>query len=93
MQVCGPRLNPVLVPMLVLVSVCVCLGLQVLRLGAPVTSLSLSPSLDLLATTHTNRRGVYLWANQVCLHTCSWATSCMCTGVIVSAYGQMHTLP
>lgn len=38
--------------------------LQVLVLGAPVTSLSLSPSLDLLATTHVNRRGIYLWSNQ-----------------------------
>ena len=37
---------------------------QVLRLGAPVTALSLSPSLDMLATCHTNRKGVYLWANQ-----------------------------
>ena len=35
-----------------------------MRLGAPVTSLSLSPGLDLLATCHINRRGVYLWANQ-----------------------------
>ncbi|GLC36521.1 hypothetical protein PLESTM_000455900 [Pleodorina starrii] len=38
--------------------------LQVLKLGSPVTSLSLSPSLDLLATTHVNRRGIYLWSNQ-----------------------------
>ncbi len=38
---------------------------QVLKLGAPVTSLSLSPALDLLATTHVNRRGIYMWSNQV----------------------------
>ncbi|GIL87705.1 hypothetical protein Vretifemale_15746 [Volvox reticuliferus] len=38
--------------------------LQVMKLGSPVTSLSLSPSLDLLATTHVNRRGIYLWSNQ-----------------------------
>ncbi|BDA46919.1 probable guanine nucleotide-binding protein subunit beta-like protein at C-terminar half [Coccomyxa sp. Obi] len=37
--------------------------LQVLRLGAPVTALSLSPSMDMLATTHVNRRGIYLWSN------------------------------
>lgn len=39
--------------------------LQVLRLGSPVTSLSLSPSQDLLATTHVEHDGVYLWANQL----------------------------
>jgi U3 small nucleolar RNA-associated protein 21 len=38
--------------------------LQVLRLGAPVTSLSLAPDATLLATTHVERAGVYLWANQ-----------------------------
>jgi U3 small nucleolar RNA-associated protein 21 len=32
--------------------------------GPPVTALSLSPALDLLATAHANRRGVFLWANQ-----------------------------
>jgi hypothetical protein len=41
--------------------------LQVMRLGSPVTSLSLGPAQDLLATTHTGKRGIYLWANQVCL--------------------------
>jgi hypothetical protein len=35
-----------------------------MRLGGPVTGLSLSPALDLLATTHTDRRGIYLWSNQ-----------------------------
>ena len=39
---------------------------QVMALGGPpVTALSLSPALDLLATTHSDRRGIYLWANQV----------------------------
>ena len=32
--------------------------------GPPVTALSLSPALDLLATAHAGRRGVFLWANQ-----------------------------
>ena len=36
---------------------------QVLRLGAPVKALSLSPVMDMLATTHVNRRGIYLWSN------------------------------
>ncbi len=36
---------------------------QVLRLGAPITSFSLPPAMDLLATCHVNRRGIYLWSN------------------------------
>ncbi len=36
-----------------------------MRLGSPVTSLSLSPATDLLATTHVEHRGVFLWANQL----------------------------
>lgn len=36
-----------------------------LRLGAPVTALSLSPAMDLLATAHVGRRGLYLWANSL----------------------------
>jgi U3 small nucleolar RNA-associated protein 21 len=35
----------------------------VLRLGLPVTTLSMSPSMDMLATAHVNRRGIYLWSN------------------------------
>ena len=38
--------------------------LQVLKLGDPVTSLSLSPSMDILVTTHVEKRGLYTWANQ-----------------------------
>jgi WD40 repeat protein len=38
--------------------------LQVMHLGAPVTALSLSPTMDLLATTHVGRVGLYLWANR-----------------------------
>lgn len=38
---------------------------QVMRMGSPVTSLSLSPAGDLLATTHTQQRGVFLWSNQM----------------------------
>lgn len=36
-----------------------------MRLGAPVTSLSLGPSQDLLATAHVGKRGIYLWSNQM----------------------------
>lgn len=36
-----------------------------LRLGTPITSFSLAPSMDMLATTHVEREGVYLWANQL----------------------------
>jgi len=38
---------------------------QAMAMGAPVTSLSLSPGRDLLATTHVNKRGVFLWSNQL----------------------------
>ena len=41
--------------------------LQTLRFsdrdGHVVTGMSLSPSMDMLATTHEGKRGVYLWAN------------------------------
>ena len=30
---------------------------------SPVVGLSLSPAMDMLATVHEGRRGVYLWAN------------------------------
>ena len=33
-------------------------------MGPPVTSFSLAPDMGLLATAHTQRRGIYLWANQ-----------------------------
>ena len=38
--------------------------LQRLLLGAPPTSVSLSPTGDLLATAHAGARGVCLWSNQ-----------------------------
>jgi len=34
-------------------------------MGTPVTSLSLSVTQDLLATSHINKRGVFLWSNQL----------------------------
>ena len=37
--------------------------LQVLKLGASVTSFSLSPNQEILATTHPDNKGIYLWAN------------------------------
>ena len=39
--------------------------LQTMRLSreSPVVGLSLSPNMDVLATVHAGRRGVYLWAN------------------------------
>lgn len=38
--------------------------MQVLRMGPAITGLSLAPGQELLATTHANLRGIYLWANQ-----------------------------
>jgi len=37
--------------------------LQVLDLGAPVTSLSLSPAMEMLATTHPEHNSIFLWSN------------------------------
>ena len=39
--------------------------LQALDLGAVATSISLSPGGELLATTHRELRGVYLWSNRM----------------------------
>lgn len=39
--------------------------MQVVQLGSPVTALQLSPGLDLLATCHVKRRGIYLWYNNL----------------------------
>lgn len=36
-----------------------------MRLGAPVTGLSLSPTHEMLATVNAGRRGIYLWSNQM----------------------------
>ena len=32
---------------------------------SPITSLSLSPAMDVLVTTHVERRGIYAWANEL----------------------------
>lgn len=37
---------------------------QVMRLGSPVTAVTLSPRMDLLATAHVGQRGIFLWSNQ-----------------------------
>ncbi len=37
---------------------------QVMVLGAPVTAVTLSPAMDLLATAHAGQRGIFLWSNQ-----------------------------
>lgn len=34
-----------------------------LDLGAPVTSLSLSPAMEMLATTHPEHNSIFLWSN------------------------------
>lgn len=36
-----------------------------MRLGTPVTALTLSPCMDMLATAHASARGIYLWSNQL----------------------------
>jgi U3 small nucleolar RNA-associated protein 21 len=39
--------------------------LQVLALGAVVTSIALSPGMELLATAHVGQRGIALWSNRL----------------------------
>ncbi|GAQ79609.1 WD repeat-containing protein [Klebsormidium nitens] len=39
--------------------------LDAMKLDVPITALSLSPGMDMLATTHANRNGIYLWANRL----------------------------
>ncbi|OMO94083.1 hypothetical protein CCACVL1_06188 [Corchorus capsularis] len=38
--------------------------IDAIRVDVPITALSLSPNMDVLATTHVDQNGVYLWVNQ-----------------------------
>ncbi|XP_050218375.1 U3 small nucleolar RNA-associated protein 21 homolog [Mercurialis annua] len=38
--------------------------IDAVHVDVPITALSLSPNLDILATTHVDQNGVYLWVNQ-----------------------------
>ncbi|WCJ34926.1 transducin family protein / WD-40 repeat family protein [Euphorbia peplus] len=38
--------------------------IDAIQVEVPITALSLSPNLDVLATTHVDQNGVYLWVNQ-----------------------------
>ncbi|BBN05516.1 U3 small nucleolar RNA-associated protein 21 [Marchantia polymorpha subsp. ruderalis] len=39
--------------------------LDAMHVDAAVTALSLSPNMDMLATAHVNRNGIYLWSNRL----------------------------
>jgi U3 small nucleolar RNA-associated protein 21 len=39
--------------------------LQVLKMESAITSLSLAPAMDILVTTHVEKRGIYAWANEL----------------------------
>ncbi|KAH7352052.1 hypothetical protein KP509_19G026800 [Ceratopteris richardii] len=39
--------------------------LDAMHVAEPVTSLSLSPTMDMLATTHVGHIGIYLWGNRL----------------------------
>ena len=49
--------------------------MQALHVGSPITALDLSPNMELLATAHVNKRGIYLWSNQLLFGTGGGATS------------------
>ncbi|KAK4273647.1 hypothetical protein QN277_016997 [Acacia crassicarpa] len=38
--------------------------IDAILVDVPITALSLSPNMDMLATTHADKNGVYLWVNQ-----------------------------
>lgn len=38
--------------------------IDAIQVDVPITALSLSPNMDVLATTHVDQNGVYLWVNQ-----------------------------
>lgn len=38
--------------------------IDALRVDVPITAVSLSPSMDIMATSHVDQNGVYLWVNQ-----------------------------
>ncbi|XP_064997081.1 uncharacterized protein LOC135632435 [Musa acuminata AAA Group] len=38
--------------------------IDAIHVDVPITALSLSPSMDVLATSHVDQNGVYLWVNQ-----------------------------
>ncbi|TKY44496.1 U3 small nucleolar RNA-associated protein 21-like [Spatholobus suberectus] len=38
--------------------------IDAIHVDVPITALSLSPNMDILATTHVDQNGVYLWVNQ-----------------------------
>ncbi|XP_019447943.1 PREDICTED: WD repeat-containing protein 36 [Lupinus angustifolius] len=38
--------------------------IDAIQVDVPITALSLSPNMDILATTHVDQNGVYLWVNQ-----------------------------
>jgi U3 small nucleolar RNA-associated protein 21 len=38
---------------------------QAMHVGCPITALSFAPNMELLATTHVNRKGIYLWSNSL----------------------------
>ncbi|KAF7806839.1 WD repeat-containing protein 36 [Senna tora] len=38
--------------------------IDAIQVDVPITALSLSPNMDILATTHADQNGVYLWVNQ-----------------------------
>uniref|UniRef100_A0A7N1A9E4 WDR36/Utp21 C-terminal domain-containing protein n=1 Tax=Kalanchoe fedtschenkoi TaxID=63787 RepID=A0A7N1A9E4_KALFE len=38
--------------------------IDAIQVDVPITALSMSPNMDVLATTHVDQNGIYLWVNQ-----------------------------
>ncbi|KAJ0968681.1 hypothetical protein J5N97_021558 [Dioscorea zingiberensis] len=49
--------------------------IDAIRVDVPITTLSLSPAMDILATSHVDQNGVYLWVNQDMFSGSSYKTS------------------
>lgn len=49
--------------------------IDAVHVDVPITGLSLSPNMDILATTHVDQNGVYLWVNQAMFSGGSTVTS------------------
>ncbi|KAK9671649.1 hypothetical protein RND81_12G045000 [Saponaria officinalis] len=66
--------------------------IDALQVDVAITALSLSPNMDVLATTHVDQNGVYLWANQA-MYTGSTSIDSYASGKNVVRVNMPSTSP